>query len=66
MRYKYYSKCDKCGGDYESSYGATLDSYPASYPVKCKECEDKSTSFLLHETLNMGWKKPDWLKDEDS
>jgi hypothetical protein len=41
-------KCS-CGGEYKGIPGAVLTSYPAWYPVECKECGDKSRARSAQE-----------------
>ena len=54
--YYYYEHCHKCGGEYEGRAGATFDTYPASLPVKCKECGDETMAHPYESCIDMGWK----------
>ena len=59
--YEYYDHCS-CGGEFKSRSGATMDMYPCSYPVECKECGKKCNANLLAQCLDAGWGEPEWRK----
>lgn len=45
----YYDKCSKCGGEYKSMSGFTVDTFPAFYPVKCILCGEEAFARLKIE-----------------
>lgn len=58
--YKYYEKCNDCGGEFKSVDGMVLDSYPAWYPVECVPCNYETIAHMRSEANAVGWSVPNW------